>query len=448
MYSLFSTSSDTAGFRLQYMEIYNWGTFDKKVIRINPQGNNSLLTGANQSGKSTLIDALLTLLVPLKKDRFYNQSSGVEKKGDRTEETYVLGNYGNIQREGDINTTKLQLRDKKTYSVILSSFFNTNQKIITLFQIRWFVNTELKTAFGLSREPLTIQNDFSNFDTKGDWKKLLEKKYNSNTTKKRIEFFNGPTEYGERIFGLLGMREKKALSLFNQIVGVKVLSDLDDFIRTNMLEDKDAESEYLDLIKNFDELMSAKTNIDKTKEQINLLQPIDEIANRLTEIQTELEKLQQSKEMAVYFFAKKKVELAEKELEKCNANLVTLKEELTKLKAKEEELKNQETDLTVQIKTDAVGNQIEKLKTEIRGLETSRDNRKTKLDNYNKITQKIGFSENPSEDIFKENREKAKNKKYELEKLVEDKTEELRTAKNNNDDVDKQITENIAFVFL
>jgi uncharacterized protein YPO0396 len=67
------------------MEVFNWGTFDKNVFRINPQGNNSLLTGANASGKSTYIDALLTLIVPTKKDRFYNQSSGVEKKGDRTE---------------------------------------------------------------------------------------------------------------------------------------------------------------------------------------------------------------------------------------------------------------------------------------------------------------------------------------------------------------------------
>ncbi len=100
MLSLFSTSSDKAGFRLQYMEVYNWGTFHDKIFRINPQGNNSLLTGANASGKSTFIDALLTLLVPVKKDRFYNQSSGVEKKGDRTEETYVCGHYGNIQREG------------------------------------------------------------------------------------------------------------------------------------------------------------------------------------------------------------------------------------------------------------------------------------------------------------------------------------------------------------
>ncbi|NDV46331.1 AAA family ATPase [Paludibacter sp. 221] len=449
MYSLFTTSSDTAGFRLHYMEIYNWGTFDKKIVRINPQGNNSLLTGANASGKSTLIDALLTLLVPLHKDRFYNQSSGVEKKGDRNETTYVLGNYANQQQEGEKNTTKLQLRDKKTYSVILTSFFNSDQRIVTLFQIRWFANNELKTAFGLSREQLTIQNDFSNFDPKGAWKRLLDKKYNANATKKRIEFFNGPTEYAKRIVGLFGMRDINALGLFNQIVGVKVLDDLDGFVRHKMLEEykdkeeKNAEDQYIDLIKNFDELMSAKINIDKTKEQIKLLQPIDEIADKLTEIQAELGKLQHSKEMAVYFFAKKKVELAKKEFDKCNAKLEILKEDLAKLKEKEKELKNQETDLTVQIKTDAVGNQIEKLKTEIGRLETSKKNRSDKLDNYNKITQKVGFSENPTEETFKENREKASEKKGELVILLEKKAEELRQKKNKEDEIQKNIDINI-----
>lgn len=452
MYSLFTTSSKTAGFRLQYMEIYNWGTFDKKVIRINPQGNNSLLTGGNASGKSTLVDALLTLLVPLRKDRFYNQSSGVEKKGDRTEETYVLGNYANQQQEGETNSTKLQLRDKKTYSVILASFFNTDQRIVTLFQIRWFVNNELKTAFGLSREPLDIQNDFSNFDPKGAWKRLLDKKYNSNTTKKRIEFFNGPTEYAKRIVGLFGMRDINALGLFNQIVGVKVLDDLDGFVRHKMLEEykdkdeKNAEEQYIDLINNFDELMSAKSNIDKTKEQINLLNPIDEIANKLTEIQIKLKNLQQSKEMAVYFFAKKKVELAKNELEKCNANLTVLKEDLSKLKEKEEGLKEEERKLSIAIDTDEVGSKIKDIEREIRGLEASKKTRSDKLDKYNNIAQKVGFSENPSKEIFTENREKAKSKKSELEKLVEEKTEELRLKKNKDDEINKEIDENITII--
>ena len=110
--NLFDTNPQVAGFKLDYMEVWNWGTFNGKVFRLNPQGNNSLLTGANASGKSTLIDALLTLLVPLIRQRFYNQSSGAEKKGNRTEETYFFGIYGQKQ-EGDAGVSSLKLRDKK-----------------------------------------------------------------------------------------------------------------------------------------------------------------------------------------------------------------------------------------------------------------------------------------------------------------------------------------------
>ena len=62
--SLFSTKSNETGYRLHTFEMLNWGTFDKKVAWIEPLGESSLLTGANASGKTTLIDGLLTLLVP------------------------------------------------------------------------------------------------------------------------------------------------------------------------------------------------------------------------------------------------------------------------------------------------------------------------------------------------------------------------------------------------
>ena len=45
-----------AGYRLQKLEVLNWGTFDKQVWSINPQGHNALLTGDIGSGKSTLVD--------------------------------------------------------------------------------------------------------------------------------------------------------------------------------------------------------------------------------------------------------------------------------------------------------------------------------------------------------------------------------------------------------
>ena len=347
MLSLFSTKSDQAGFRFQYMEVYNWGTFDKRVFRINPQGNNSLLTGANGSGKSTFIDALLTLIVPTMKDRFYNQSSGVEKKGFRTEKTYVLGQYGNVQEEGRSSATKQKLRDESKYSVLLAHFKNTDSRQITLFQVRWFnKNRELNRQFGIAHIPLEIDKDFKDFDAKGMWKRRLSKKYNAGSNKKKIEFKDGPTDYGERISKLFGMRSIKALSLFNQIVGVKVLEDLDEFIRTNMLEEQDAEDQFIQLKNSFHTLMNAKGDIEKAKEQIKQLTPINSIAIRLKEIKLKLEQLAHLKEMAVYWFAKKGIELGERELEKHKQLLERLNEERTTLRKREEELKNEERDLS------------------------------------------------------------------------------------------------------
>lgn len=446
MLSLFSTSSDIAGFRLQYMEVFNWGTFDKKVFRINPQGNNSLLTGANASGKSTYIDALLTLIVPAKRDRFYNQSSGVEKKGDRTEETYVLGHYGNIQEEGKSSTSTQKLRDRNTYSVILVHFKNADEKKVTLFQVRWFSNNELRRQFGIAHIPLEVEKDFGQFDARGNWKKRLDKTYNANTTKRKVEFFDGPTAYAERMSNLFGMRSAKALSLFNQVVGVKVLEDLDEFIRTNMLEKQNAETEFIQLKESFLTLMDAKTNIEKAKEQIKQLTPINDIANKLNEIQKSLKQLERSKETAVYWFAKKGVELGEKELEKCKEELNQLNEKLAKLRSKEETLKKEERGISISIEKDEVGSKIKDLEKEIRQLERRRDTRKSKLDDYNKITQNIELSVNPSESTFSENREKAKQLKQSAQQNIDVENENLRALKNKDDELTKSTEELVSTI--
>jgi uncharacterized protein YPO0396 len=451
MLSLFSTSSDTAGFRLQYMEVYNWGTFDKKVFRINPQGNNSLLTGANASGKSTYIDALLTLMVPTQRNRFYNQSSGVGKKGDRNEQTYVLGHFGNIQEEGKSSTSTQKLRDTRTYSVILAHFKNTDEKKITLFQVRWFSSNELKRQFGIAHLPLEIEKDFSQFDAKGNWKKRLDRIYNTNSTKRKIEFLEGPTSYAERMSNLFGMRSVKALSLFNQVVGVKVLDDLDDFIRTNMLEEynengKNNEGAFFELKESFLTLMDAKTNIEKAKEQIKQLTPINEIAIALANIKANLLRLEKSKENAVYWFAKKGVELGEVELEKCKADLQQLNDELDELRSKEEKLKEEERTISIAIEKDEVGSKIKDLEKEIRQLSKSRDLRSSKLNDYNKIALSIELTTNPIKETFIKNREKAKQLKQSTQQKIEEESENLRLLKNKADDFENSTNELVSTI--
>lgn len=443
LYDIFTTDACTAGFRLNYMELFNWGTFNNCIYKIAPQGNNALLTGANASGKSTLIDALLTLLVPAKKDRFYNQSSGIEKKGDRNEETYVLGNYGNIQAEGETSVKTQQLRDKSTYSIILVSFVNNHQNNVTLFQVRYFVNSELKCTYGFSYKPLTIENDLSIFNgSKGDWKKMLDKKYNSNVPKRQIEFYDYIKDYTDRFINALGLRSNKALTLFNQIVGVKVLNDLDEFIRNNMLEQRDSESEYAHLNESFATLIGAQKKIEKVKEQISQLQPIDEKAKQLEDIESILTALQTKRDISVYWFAKKNVELASKKLSVLNSKLEDLQQQLNKLNDEKEQLKNQERELSIDIEKNEIGNKIKQLEKEINSLEAQKISRQKKLYDYNKRVIEVELKDNPSEQVFADNRENARSAKSNCQIEYDKKIEELRMAKNQADNIKENIEKN------
>jgi len=53
----FAASDEVAGFRLERLELYNWGTFHNHVWSLSPSGRNLLVTGDIGSGKSTLVDA-------------------------------------------------------------------------------------------------------------------------------------------------------------------------------------------------------------------------------------------------------------------------------------------------------------------------------------------------------------------------------------------------------
>ena len=445
--NLFNTSSEVAGFKLDYLEVWNWGTFDKKVYHMNLHGNNSLLTGANASGKSTLIDALLTLMVPLKRQRFYNQSSGVEKKGNRTEESYFFGNYGNQQQEGAASTTTLRLRDKGARSVLLASFCNVDKRVVTLFQVRYYTGEELKVLFGVARESLTIERDFSEFDLHGDWRKRLTKKYNTNETKRTIEFFDGPVAYGEKMITLFGMRSDKALTLFNQIVGVKVLDDLDSFIRTNMLEELPAEEKYQELKDNFQNLMEAKTNIDKVKEQIAQLEPINALTEELKEIDVRIVEMEQEKSVAAYWFAARTVDLCDEELVCCKSDLRKLEDRLKELKVQKGELEQEQMRLTVAIEKDEVGQQIHEIEKEINQRVRIRDNRKAKAEEYDKLAKLVKMEQSPDVEVFEINRATAKREKDALQVTIDRQLmEEKRQAQNRQDEISSNIEERMATI--
>ena len=437
MYSLFSTKSDEAGCRLQYFEAYNWGTFDKEVFRISPQCNTTLITGANGSGKTTFIQGLLTLIVPEKRYRFYEHQ--------RTEESYVLGEFGDIETvEGSRHIQRLRDDKSSAYSILLAVFKNEEQ-YITLAQARWFLGNEMKRKFIISFKPLSISDDLSPFDSKGEWLRRLNKKYPKFGTKEIIQSFDGPSKYAEALLKIFGMRSSKALTLFDQTMRLKTMTSLDKFIRENMLEESNIENDFQNLRSNYQKLLDAHREMQKAEKQLELLRPVKENAEKLVLTQTEQLRLNELQRITPVYFNLHKNDFLEIEIEREGIELQRIINKETNLKNTIETDRETERQLDSDIRNDATGKQIQELDREIRNKAIEKRNREEKLLKYNKTAIKINFADNPDEKIFYEQITKANNRFISIDIELKDKDagiqKRLRHFENEKDNLDKQYSE-------
>src|SRR5438094_8975576 len=178
-----------SGVRLTRLEVFNWGTFDGKVWTLLLNGQNGLLTGDIGSGKSTLIDAITTLIVPANRVA-YNKAAGADTR-ERTLRSYVLGHYKSERNEVS-GAKPVPLRTSNSYSVILGVFQNAGfGDTITLAQVFWFKDQQGQPArlFAAGERDLTIATDFANFGSDvGDLRKRLRKS--------DVEIFDSFPPYG------------------------------------------------------------------------------------------------------------------------------------------------------------------------------------------------------------------------------------------------------------
>ncbi|MEO1646605.1 MAG: ATP-binding protein, partial [Chloroflexota bacterium] len=257
-------SDDTIqqGYRLETLEVFNWGTFNG-LYRLQTDTHTALLTGKNGSGKSTLVDALLTLLVPSRGTggRNYNQAAGTSGK-ERSETSYVRGAY--TQRT-DPTTGKTQtqyLRDEKSYSVLLAVFYNPAlDKTVTLAIVFWMSSGSLSKFYVVADCALTCPE---HFQVEGNIGRTLRRKLNNMDD---VQVFNTFTQYSANLTRKLHLGEK-AITLFNQIVSIKDIAGLNDFVRQHMLEEYDSQKAIDDLRGYYDNLTTAYEAIEKAEKQL------------------------------------------------------------------------------------------------------------------------------------------------------------------------------------
>ncbi|WP_254639782.1 ATP-binding protein [Chitinophaga sp. GbtcB8] len=416
------------------MEVLNWGTFDETIHTIKPLGETSLLTGANGSGKTTFVDALLTLIVPEKRYRFYNQSSGSEKKGDRTEDSYVLGGFGTINNEtnGSSKTEYLREDKAKAYSILLVHFSNETGQEVTLFQVRYYLNGDMKKYYGLAHKALLIENDFKPFDLSGNWKRNIDQRYNKGT-RKQVEWFDTASRYAQRMVEVLGMQSQQALQLFNQTVGIKVLGNLDEFIRLNMLEPRNIEDEFEALKKQLLTLLEAQRNIEKAEEQIRMLTPLKEYYGQFQELIAGAEKKKQLLETALIWKNFTKRELLQTAINEIDEQLKIQQDKLLSTRNLLNEYQKEEQDINYQIQNNKAGQRLKALETEISEKEKEHQSAQLALSEFGRWCELLKLSITiPANNENYQQIKKENNRKFlilENEKRLND--EDDFEAKNN-----------------
>ncbi len=379
----FVADDTLSGFRLQRLEVFNWGTFDKRVWTLQLDGQNGLLTGDIGSGKSTLVDAITTLLVPSNRIA-YNKAAGADSK-ERTLRSYVLGNYKSERNEVTGASKPVSLRDHNSYSVILGVFHNAGyDQTVSLAQVFWMKDSQGQPArFFLGTErALSIASDFANF---GPDIVQLRKKLRALGAEINDSF----PPYAAWFRRRFGIENDQALELFHQTVSMKSVGNLTDFVRSHMLEPFDVAPRIQALIGHFDDLNRAHQAVLKAQQQVELLTPLVADCNRHGVLIAEVDSLRHCRENLRVHFAGLKLGLLDKRLSLLAEELERANGQVQRLDGVSDEQGRQVDELKRAI-NDNGGDRLERLTADIRTKEQLRDKCKTKAERYGELAAVLG----------------------------------------------------------
>jgi uncharacterized protein YPO0396 len=381
----FSGDDKLSGFRLHRLEVFNWGTFDGRVWTLHADGHNALLTGDIGSGKSTLVDAVTTLLVPAHRIA-YNKAAGADAR-ERTLRSYVLGHYKSERNELSGTAKPVALRDHNNYSVILGVFHNAGyDQTVTLAQVFWMKDLQGQPArfFVGAEKALGIATDFAHFGSDiGALRKRLKSA--------GAEIFDSFPPYAAWFRRRFGIDNEQALELFHQTVSMKSVGNLTDFVRNHMLEPFDVAPRMAALIAHFDDLNRAHEAVLKAKRQVALLTPLVADCDQHAERTAAIEELRACRDALKTWFAGLKLDLLEKRAASLDEESARLQAHVQRLEERNATLQNEERELRRSI-ADNGGDRIERLAADIETRNGQRQDRLRKAERYAGYVRALGMT--------------------------------------------------------
>ena len=381
-----------SGFRLDAVELYNWGTFGREVWTFPFEGENALVTGDIGSGKSTWVDAVTTLLVAPQRIT-YNKAAGAERR-ERTDKSYVLGEYRSSRGEGASFATPVTLRDEKSYSVLLAVFRDARaSRLLSLAQVRWIKAGDVQRVYATSGRRLSILGDFGAFD--GDGAKLRKRLRTAPST----EVFDSYADYAASFRDSMGITEK-ALDLFNQTVSMKTIGDLDDFIRDHMLEPSGVRDRLDRILKNFDNLRAAHDAVEGSRRQRDALKPISAEAREHESLAASIDELRAMGQALPFHATALQIPLLQREIGRLGIELESQGAAIDRLHSEKTAKDETKASLRSAIDNSEAGRRIREIEAELERIGEERDRRRTSAVFFGELLGRLGETMPASAEAF------------------------------------------------
>ena len=375
------------GFRLDRLELLNWGTFNDRVWILSANSRNTLVTGDIGSGKSTIVDAITTLLLPANRIS-YNKAAGAETR-ERSLRSYVLGHFKSERNETTGATAPVALRDATKFSVILGVFTNEGYgETVTIAQVFWMPGGDRAgqpaRLYVTADSALSISPHFSDFGTEMT---QLRKRLRAHPG---VLIHDAFPPYGKDFRRRLGIESEQAMELFHQTVSMKSVGNLTQFVREHMLEPFDAAKATRDIVAHFEDLTKAHEAVQRAQAQLGVLTPLIADCDAHDKVAAEIAALTTQREALRYYFADHKLRLVDGLL----SNLYT---ERTRLTLQADEISDRLKDLREQLTALNVaraghgGNRLAELERQVREAEGTRDARLIRAQKYGELLVRAGL---------------------------------------------------------
>ncbi len=161
------------------------------------------------------------------------------------------------------------LRDGRHFSVILGIFANVDfATTVTLAQVFRTRDTgQPERFYAVADAELSITANFSDF---GPDLAALRRRLRDVGARTYDSF----PEYGKDFRRRLGIESEQAMELFHQTVSMKAVDNLNDFVRSHMLEPFDSKAQIDTLVEHFENLTRAHDAVVRARDQLELLGPL------------------------------------------------------------------------------------------------------------------------------------------------------------------------------